>query len=744
MSSAKLAACEAEYRRRQGGEPDAPDVDPGRYDWDHNARPDQLLPPDPWLYWVCLAGRGWGKTRVGAEAVREWVKRYRYVNLIGATADDARDIMIEGESGILACCPDGERPRYVGRQLRWPNGAKSLIFTADEPERMRGKQHMKIWGDEFCLIAGTMIRSEAGETPIERVAAGELVWTRGGLRPVVRAWMTTDRGEVYEVRTSDGRTLIGTASHPVWTRETGFTPLKSLYPGVTLETWEQNRSWSGGISVGTSIPTTTGIERANCSTASFTPTPTGRSRRGTTSTTSTTTSRTTTSPTSGRCRRLSIAPSTNPGVSSPGTPSDVRSVPGSGGRRNLRRIESASSAGRLTARPDSGRSSAAQTAGAPTIGPGTPVLASPGHPDRPGYASSAGPRSSRPTPGPSAAPASAGYDTGPRVVSVRRLPIRVPVFNIEVEGDHEYYANGILTHNCAWRYPDAWTQAQLGLRLGDNPQAILTTTPRPSESLRQLLADPGTIVTRGRTHDNRDNLSPAFLAKVVRKYEGTRLGRQEIEAEILSDIPGALWQQDAIDANRLPVFPAGLRLAALAIGVDPSGKNFDPTDPGQEDDPGSECGIVAAGIGEDGHGYVFQDASLSASPGGWARVVSECYHAWGAGVIVAERNFGGAMVEHTIRSVDPSANIKMVNASVGKRARAEPISALYERGLVHHVGPARDYARLEAQMTTFVPGEPSPDRMDALVWALTELMGAEVAAPPQVGGRRAGWDFAWR
>src|SRR5262245_24179645 len=123
-----------------------------RFDWSKHARPNQLPPPLPWTYWLICAGRGYGKTRTSAELVRKWVKKYSYVNLIGATSDDARDIMIEGESGILAICPNDERPKYLShkRQLQWPNGAKSLIFTADEPDRLRGKQHMKIWGDELC------------------------------------------------------------------------------------------------------------------------------------------------------------------------------------------------------------------------------------------------------------------------------------------------------------------------------------------------------------------------------------------------------------------------------------------------------------------------------------------------------------------------------------------------------------------------------------------------------------------
>lgn len=384
------------------------------YDWSWFARPNQILPDGDWVNWLILAGRGWGKTRTGAEAVRHWVKDYPFVNLIGATLDDARDIMVEGESGILRICPKDERPVYINRQLRWPNGAKSLIFTADEPERLRGKQHMKLWADEIC----------------------------------------------------------------------------------------------------------------------------------------------------------------------------------------------------------------------------------------------------------------------------------------------------------AWRYPESWDQASFGLRLGDNPQAVITTTPKPTKLLKTIIADPSTIVTRGSTYENENNLAEAFMSTVISRYEGTRLGRQELSAEILEDNIGALWRRGDIDRLRVRVAPAMKR---ITVNIDPSVSSHAESD---------EAGITVTGLGVDGHGYVLDDVSLRGTPTEWATVAVAAYHKWGADRIIGESNNGGEMIETVIRMIDSKVAYKSVHASRGKITRAEPISALYEKSMCHHVGY---FPTLEDQMCEYDPktSKYSPDRMDSLVWGFTELMTAE-------------------
>lgn len=406
------------------------------------ARPSQEIPGGDWAYWLINAGRGAGKTRTGAETVREWIKRgEQYVNLIGATADDARDIMVEGESGILSICPDHERPEYKKHEskLVWPNGAVSLIFTADKPERLRGKQHGKVWADELA----------------------------------------------------------------------------------------------------------------------------------------------------------------------------------------------------------------------------------------------------------------------------------------------------------AWRYlQEAWAQLKFGLRLGAKPQVIITTTPRPLKTLRDIIQDPRTHLTTGSTYENRQNLAAGFFSDMIKQYEGTRLGRQELMAEMLDDIPGALWTRSNIDAHRKS--PAAMPdMQRIVVAVDPAITSAEGAD---------EHGIVTAGIGVDGDGYVWADDSeRGLSPHEWAKKAVSRYHSEQADMIIAEANQGGEMVEATIKSVDVTVPVKLVHASRGKVTRAEPIAALYEQGRVHHVG-ALD--ALEDQMCMFTSDFDrkaqgySPDRVDGLVWAMTELfpgISAGQIVPRKRRQRRTGW-----
>jgi predicted phage terminase large subunit-like protein len=385
------------------------------YDWKLWARPSQLPPERDWRIWLLLAGRGFGKTRSGAEFVREEVRRGagKRVALVAPTAADARDVMVEGESGLLAISPAKERPLYEPskRRLTWPNGAIATLFSADEPERLRGPQFDLAWCDELA----------------------------------------------------------------------------------------------------------------------------------------------------------------------------------------------------------------------------------------------------------------------------------------------------------AWRYPMAWDMLMMGLRLGANPRVVATTTPKPVPLIRALLATPDCVVTRGSTKDNADNLAPAFLKAILAQYEGTRLGRQEIEAELLEDVPGALWTRDAIERARVAALPA---LRRVVVAIDPAASSAEGAD---------ETGIVVAGLGEDGHGYVLDDRSGRLRPHDWAARAIAAFHAHRADRIVAEVNNGGEMVEATLRMLDASVPYKPVHASRGKMLRAEPVAALYEQGRVHHLGA---FPALEDQMCVFAgaAGGASPDRLDALVWALTELM----------------------
>ena len=390
-----------------------------KYEWPYRARPEQLPPPGDWRVWLLLAGRGFGKTRTGAELVRARIGAHtaRRVALVAPTAADARDVMVEGESGLLAIAPPGERPLYEPskRRLTWPNGAVATTYSADEPERLRGPQHDFAWCDELA----------------------------------------------------------------------------------------------------------------------------------------------------------------------------------------------------------------------------------------------------------------------------------------------------------AWRYPEAWDMLMFGLRLGDDPRAVVTTTPRPTKAIRSLLADPKVAMTRGATAANRANLAPAFLDQIVKRYQGTRLGRQELDAELLDDMPGGLWPRGIIEATRTMTAP---ELSRVVVAIDPAASSSEHAD---------ETGIIVAGRDAKGHGYVLADASGRHAPAEWARIAVAAYGAHQADRIVAEINNGGDMVEATLRMIDPNVPFHAVRAARGKVARAEPVAALYEQGRVHHIGA---FAQLEDQMCSFTSDFDrsaagySPDRVDALVWALTELL----------------------
>jgi phage terminase large subunit-like protein len=398
------------------------------HDWPFWARPEQLAPEGEWRVWLLLAGRGFGKTRAGAEHIRARAiaRTARRLALVAPTASDVRDVMVEGESGILAISPPWERPRYEPskRRLTWPNGAIATLFSADEPERLRGPQHDLAWCDELA----------------------------------------------------------------------------------------------------------------------------------------------------------------------------------------------------------------------------------------------------------------------------------------------------------SWRYPEAWDMLMLGLRLGDDPQVLVTTTPRPTQLIRRLTADPTVVVTGGTTYEN-PHLAPAFLGQIIRKYQGTRLGRQELEAELLEDVPGALWKRGTIEATRTFSAPDLIR---VVVAIDPATSSTEGSD---------ETGIIVAGKDHAGCGWVLADASGRFQPLEWARTAITAYRTHCADRIVAEVNNGGDMVETTLRIIDPGAPFAAVHASRGKITRAEPVAALYEQGRVRHVGV---FPQLEDQMCAFARDAHgsfdvrlagfSPDRVDALVWALTELLIGQMPA----------------
>lgn len=260
---------------------------------------------------------------------------------------------------------------------------------------------------------------------------------------------------------------------------------------------------------------------------------------------------------------------------------------------------------------------------------------------------------------------------------------------------------------------DAWDMAMFGLRLGKEPQACVTTTPKPIPIIRELVKDPTTVITGGSTYENRANLAPTFFDKIVRKYEGTRLGRQELNAEILDEAEGALWSREMIRSVPRPedIKAYARTLSRIVVAIDP---------PASSSGESALCGICVAGVDFKGQGKVLADLSRRAKPAEWAGIAIKAYDDYGADRIIAEGNQGGEMVAHTLETVRRGLPVTLVHASKGKQARAEPVSALYEKGQVDHVGGLPE---LEDEMCTWEPlsGMASPDRMDALVWALTHL-----------------------
>lgn len=384
------------------------------FDWEGIwARPNQIIPEGNWRYWLLLAGRGFGKTRTGAETIRAWSEKYPRMHLVAPTAADARDVMVQGESGLLSCFPPDSRPLYEPskRLITFASGSVAYTFSADEPERLRGPQCAAFWADEIA----------------------------------------------------------------------------------------------------------------------------------------------------------------------------------------------------------------------------------------------------------------------------------------------------------SWRFPEAWDNLTFGFRLGDNPRGVITTTPKPIQLVKDILTDPQTVVTRGSSYDNRANLAQAFFDTIIRKYEGTRLGRQELLAELLEDLPGALWTRALIERSRVKDLPPFYR---VVVAIDPAVTALEGSD---------ETGIIVAGIAHNQHVYIIEDGSMRSSPGEWARQACKLMLRWDADRIVAEVNNGGDLVEANIRGVLNTIPYRGVRASRGKATRAEPVSALYEQGRVHHFGALPD---LEDQLCAYVPGvtEKSPDRMDALVWAVYDLL----------------------
>jgi phage terminase large subunit-like protein len=656
-----------------------------------------------WIIWLILSGRGWGKTRVGAEDIARYAIGHpkSRIALVAATFSDGRDTMVEGESGLKSVIPSSlieNWNRSMG-ELILTNGSIMKIYSAENPERLRGPQFHRAW----CLSPGTPVLTPDGPRPIETIQEGDQVSTQYG--PALVTATGHRDADLWTVTLVDARTITGSAEHPVATGR-GWVPLADIRSTDTIWTWcDDGDTTQVATSTATKADgpsTNTGLSTKN-TTASRSPHET-TSIIGTRS--ETTTARTTSN---------SLPPPVTDTSTKRPAPTSAASV---GPATNRSRIT-----GALRYVRDAvlwSLNEAAARFGA--------------------YARHAE-LNSRLSP-------IDHHDLLPIAVVDAATPVgrSGTVHNLTVEGFHQFFANGVLTHNCdelaAWQYvQDTWDMLMFGLRLGQNPQVIVTTTPKPLDFIRALVGRSrdraaGVVRTTGSTFENAKNLARAALAELKNVYAGTRIGRQELDGEVLEDPEGALWSLALIEQTRLsPYFmpePFDI-LGRTVVGVDPAVSNNPDSD---------STGIVTVAMtrtkcpfcdrSSEPHAIVLDDDTGTYSPNEWALRVVSAYDRWNGDRIVAEVNQGGDLVSSNMIAERANLPIDKVHATKAKLLRAEPVFALYERGLVHHWGGS-DLKELEKEMTSWDPtlkSAKSPNRLDALVWCLTALMLPEQGMAP--------------
>lgn len=690
----------------------------------HQLEPHQIPPPGEWDVWLLLAGRGAGKT----EACADWIDKHMLgppcdaripgghrAAIVAPTMADAWDACVAGPSGLQMLNPKVEAFSTRGTTVvRWPNGSLARLFgthTQENVDRLRA-------GGNTCVAAGTPVLTRRGPVPVEQVLPGDWALTRQGWAVIRRRW---DNGlaQVVRLTTTDGRVLLATPDHLIAAGQ-AWKQAGSLGPGSRISVWEsRSSSTTGSAGTSESGTATTPIAGAGSSTATYGSRLTARSLLAGPSTTPTKTRKTTgwktlswsspKAPTPGCTAATGPGNGTPPEAGRPAWPGELRlrsepvmSVTGRTGVPGIR----------PTARP--GASS----------GLGASVEAGPGSSASVATAGRSSPAPSRPS------TEEAGGFALDSVVTVEPVEGLHRVYDLEVAGPHEYVAAGFVIHNCvAWceelaswpRLNEGWEHLDFGLRLGTHPRRIASTTPKTRQLIKDLVARAklgrDVALTRATTDDN-PHLHDKVKARLKEKYFGTRIGRQELYAELLEDVEGALLTLEQIEEQRwhgewaelesgllVPVLP---RLKRLGIGVDPPGGR-------------TECGIVAAGLGEDGDAYVLDDYSLLAGADTWPGTVVTAYHEREADAAIAEQNYGGDMVKRVISVEDPSVNVRLVHATRGKTVRAEPIVNLTAR---HHIWFVGSFPQLEDQLTTWVDekGALSPNRLDAWVWILWWLM----------------------
>jgi len=599
--------------------------------------------------------------------------------VIGPTYGDARDVGIEGPSGLLSILGPAVTTwnRSLG-ELRTVNGSLVRIDGADDGAlRIQGHGLAGAW----CVAEGEPVLTADGWTPIEQVQVGDLAWTRAGWRRVTAAAMTRRESPVLRIETEGGHSLRCTADHPTWVEDRGFTPAEDVRVGDILNVWKPSqvhRHGTTGIAVaGIAIgsATTRIAQGCSCTPLSGSKPTAGGFQTGTSSTTATMTAETTAPTTWKSCPESSILLST-------GSPSPTLSK---------------ASRGSLLRRGLHGRSE------------------NRGH----GYASSAEANTYPPGSGPSSASVPAH---GSSTVSSIEWDGTSDVYDLTVDGVHEFYASGILVKNCdevsLWwpRWEKAWDES-LRFAVSVPPARIIASgTPKAGHPLaRRLLDDPHTVAPPPlRTVDNVANLDAALVGDWMRDLAGTRLGRQELEGELLEDVEGALWTQALIDANRVESWQVP-PLRHLVLAVDPA------TGGGR----GDETGIVLGGdamVEGTNHAYVLKDVSLRAGPEQTAHRIADTWDQESPGRLLVEEAFGQvAHIELILRSIGrtdipvtpmPSRGMVKGSSETAKVRRLTPVIALDEAGRIHHVG---ELPELESQLTGWVPdvSDFSPDRVEA-------------------------------
>jgi len=656
--------------------------------WPFLARENQRLPEGTdWNHWLILAGRGFGKTRTGAETSLLWAMnnpgcRIAYV---GPTAADVRDTMITGDSGLLFCADNAKisaKYQPSNRIVRFENGSLIKTFSAEEPERLRGPQH-------HCFIAGTLIETDRGERPVETLNQGDKVWTRQGLRPIAKVLSRST--ELAKLELSNGTTLVGSLDHPFYTGR-GWVPLQYLRDDDNVYVCSDGDK----ISKGTLLPTHNAVRYTGID--GYGNKNLDQSLMDTISTTKTIKKETIDS------KILKQFP--------------LQSTESSIDIKDQQLVKTVERTFTLSERVE-----CLNTVQAPVE-----VELQNGIGQNPRENASGVEKYSQ----------AALVPIAVRHVSI--LGVVGKVYNLTVQEIPEYFANGVLVHNCYWvdelcampRAQEMWDMLMMGFRLGQHPQGVITTTPKSTELLRELIKDPSVVVTRGSTYENSDNLAPAFREMLKKKYEGTRIGQQELYAEILEDASGALWNREMLANCRQDSSPDSM---FICIGVDPAVSSTDKSD---------LTGIIVCGM-SDQKFYVLEDLSGRYKPAEWSALLKATVAKYKADLIVAEVNQGGDMVKELLVQEWGTEDIpfQAVRASQGKRARAEPISMLYEQNKVFHVG---DLEFLEIELCTWDPLESnfSPDRLDALVWALTELhkrcnLYTDIVINPHTGRKSSPW-----